>query len=1047
MNRVFLRKLARPPGEYRGLAFWAWNGRLEEAELRRQIHLMHRMGLGGFFMHARVGLATPYLSPEWFRLVGACADEAKRLGMRAWLYDEDRWPSGFAGGFVTRNPAYRMRRLAVRILGDSERLRWGPALAAAFVARLDGVRADGVRRIPRGGSPKLAPGEQRVAFTLEVYACSPSFNGFSYIDTLNAEAVRAFIRITHAAYRKYNGRYFGGVIPGIFTDEPRYGHLLDVDLKTGQPGGLPWTGVLPALFRRRYGYDLIPHLMELVFDVDGRGMRPARLHYHDCLTQLYVDAFCRQISAWCERNHLIFTGHHQDEDSLSGQTHVVGSCLRAYEYMQAPGIDLLGENRRLYDIVKQASSAARQFGRKWRLTETYGCTGWDFPLAGHKALGDWQAALGINLRCQHLAWYTMEGQAKRDYPASIFYQSPWWELYPKVEDYFARLHVVMTRGREVRDVLVIHPVESMWMMCRRGWRDDACVARYDRMLLALRDSLLTAHLDFDYGDEDILARHARVSRGKGRAVLHVGRAAYTVVVVPPLNTMRRTTLGLLRRFAAAGGVVVFAGEPAGWVDAENSADVLRLAAQCVRAPECGAALAAAVERAGRRVSIADPTGREIAATLYQLREDREACYLFLCNTGHAPGQIKTGFLDVPVRERRTPYPEVQIRGFAECAGAPLECNPETGALTTADAVRQAGAWLIRTGLPALGSRLFIVPKKKSARRFPRPPAWREVGRRLLAPARWPIALSEPNVLALDYPACRIGSGAWQAPRDALIVDRQIRRRLGLPLRGGGMVQPWARKPEPLSRRVSFELSYAFEVAVLPKGQVCLALEQPRRYRVAVNGHELSTDVECGCWVDPSLKTLAFAPALLHLGRNNIRLTGDYAADHPGLEMIYLLGEFGVRVQGVRAVLSARPESLEIGDWCRQGLPFYSGSIIYRCRLAPHLRKGERLFLQVPAYRGAAVRVLVNSRVAGVIAWEPNEVDLTSALAPRGQPNWLQIEVVAHRRNSHGPLHFPFDPSTASGPDTFLVKQTRDYRLVPCGLMGPPSLSVRKACFL
>lgn len=62
-------------------------------------------------MHSRIGLATPYLSEEWFRLVAACVDEAHRQKMEAWLYDEDRWPSEAAGGLVTKNPRYRMRWL------------------------------------------------------------------------------------------------------------------------------------------------------------------------------------------------------------------------------------------------------------------------------------------------------------------------------------------------------------------------------------------------------------------------------------------------------------------------------------------------------------------------------------------------------------------------------------------------------------------------------------------------------------------------------------------------------------------------------------------------------------------------------------------------------------------------------------------------------------------------------------------------------------------------------------------------------------------------
>ena len=103
MDDTFIKTFKFPGAEYRGKPFWAWNGKLEEGELRRQIGLLRQMGLGGFFMHAQFGLATPYLSEEWFRLVNACADEAKRQGMEAWLYDEDRWPSGDAGGLVTRD--------------------------------------------------------------------------------------------------------------------------------------------------------------------------------------------------------------------------------------------------------------------------------------------------------------------------------------------------------------------------------------------------------------------------------------------------------------------------------------------------------------------------------------------------------------------------------------------------------------------------------------------------------------------------------------------------------------------------------------------------------------------------------------------------------------------------------------------------------------------------------------------------------------------------------------------------------------------------------
>ncbi len=97
------------------------------------------------------------------------------------------------------------------------------------------------------------------------------------------------------------------------------------------------------------------------------------------------------------------------------------------------------------------------------LSELYGVTNWDFDWRGHKLQGDWQAALGVTVRVHHLAWVSMNGEAKRDYPASMNYQSPWYDRYSYVEDYFSRLNTALTRGKPLVSVGVVHPVESYWL--------------------------------------------------------------------------------------------------------------------------------------------------------------------------------------------------------------------------------------------------------------------------------------------------------------------------------------------------------------------------------------------------------------------------------------------------------------------------------------------------------------------------------------------------------------------------------------------------------
>ena len=86
--------------EFAPLSFWAWNEFMDDESICRRIEEFHEEGLRGFFMHSRAGLMTSYLSKEWFHACRTAVKKAEELGMEAWIYDEDGWPSGFAGGLV-----------------------------------------------------------------------------------------------------------------------------------------------------------------------------------------------------------------------------------------------------------------------------------------------------------------------------------------------------------------------------------------------------------------------------------------------------------------------------------------------------------------------------------------------------------------------------------------------------------------------------------------------------------------------------------------------------------------------------------------------------------------------------------------------------------------------------------------------------------------------------------------------------------------------------------------------------------------------------------
>ncbi|MBO6020314.1 MAG: hypothetical protein J6P88_03920, partial [Clostridia bacterium] len=204
-----------PKSEYRGAPFWAWNCRLQKDELLRQLDILREMGFGGAHIHVRTGLETPYLSDEFFDLVSACVDKSEKDGQLAWLYDEDRWPSGAAGGLVTKDERYRQRTLLftktpyregekAEGLSDSsaaaKRAGTGKLLARYAIRLNSRGELASYRRLAEVETP--ASGEEIRYAYLETPLENPWFNNQTYLNTLDPAAVARFIEVTHESYKR-----------------------------------------------------------------------------------------------------------------------------------------------------------------------------------------------------------------------------------------------------------------------------------------------------------------------------------------------------------------------------------------------------------------------------------------------------------------------------------------------------------------------------------------------------------------------------------------------------------------------------------------------------------------------------------------------------------------------------------------------------------------------------------------------------------------------------------------------------------------------------
>ena len=366
--------LFRHPGsEYRAAPFWAWNCKLEREELLRQLDVLKEMGMGGAHMHVRTGMATPYLSDEFMELIQACVEKCRKEHMLAWLYDEDRWPSGAAGGMVTKEQRYRARHLlfTANPYGEqqtgkaSHEMSGNPTrsdsgrLLACYDITLDSNGC--LQRAVRIDPQAEAQGRKWYAY-VETDLPNPWYNNQTYVNTLDPEAIRRFLEMTHERYLQAVGKDFGGLVPAIFTDEPQFSRKSCLGFAADAKDViLPWSDDVPDTFRQAWGEDLLAHLPELVWELPDGQVSLIRYHYHDHIAERFASAFADQCGEWCAKHGLMLTGHMNEEPTLLSQTSVLGEAMRSYRSFQLPGIDMLCGWWE-FTTAKQAQSAVHQYG-------------------------------------------------------------------------------------------------------------------------------------------------------------------------------------------------------------------------------------------------------------------------------------------------------------------------------------------------------------------------------------------------------------------------------------------------------------------------------------------------------------------------------------------------------------------------------------------------------------------------------------------------------------------------------------------------------------
>jgi len=502
MDMELLKLLSEPPREFTPIPFWFLNGHLTPEELRRQLRDFCDHGVYGVVLHPRMGMDPEigYLSEPFFRLMGEAIGAAAALDMRVVLYDEGMYPSGSACGQVVEGrPELASRGIALveRPLPGDTVLCETPQ--GVLVERFSGGTIRGIHF----GEDDGEPGAPRSA------------------DILNPEAVERFVELTHEAYWRRFGRYFGNTVIGFFTDEPSI-------LGRNVTGMQPWTRGFAAVYTSEGG-----DLRDLAALFTGGENAGTRL-YHRLILRREGEVYYGRLSRWCQAHGIALMGHpHQSDDiEVEKYFHVPGQDL-VYRWVSPEGGGTSGMDS---VMAKCSADAARLMGRRRNSNECFGACNrgdnpWYFTGEDMKWYIDYLAVRGVNLFIPHAFFYSLEGQRSAERPPDVGPGSLWWRHYEHWSRYMARLCCLMTdatlhagtavlcRNRNLLPETVSglfesqrgfqYLPESVWSECEE--KDGALICRGRRYQAVLGEAERFGSVPHDYSqiEPDVLCEPAQ----------------------------------------------------------------------------------------------------------------------------------------------------------------------------------------------------------------------------------------------------------------------------------------------------------------------------------------------------------------------------------------------------------------------------------------------------------------------------------------------------------------------------------------------------------
>lgn len=539
-----------PPPEYGMILWWGWDGIMTDTVIRRDLDLIKAQGFRGVMIEAGYGMKARYLSPEWFELVKTAVDEAKKRGMRVWVEDEGKYPSGFAGGkFSTERPDLKMQGLVITERmpvksGDKISRSLSPSVVSAAAFNKD----DSACMILDISSHQLTldvpTGNWTILMAEHKYRTAPtrSVNNptrgkdttASLFNYLNPEGTRQFIAWTHEQYKKYIGAEFGRTFMGLMGDEPDFAYT-------------PWTPSILDEFKKRKGYDIQPYLASFFAPKLTEEMKRAKADYWDIWSSLFSENFFTVQADWCRQNNIQYIVHLNHEEKGPDLVRSEGDYFKDMRNVGVPGVDAIWSQiwmDHVADYPKLASSAAHLFGKPRAFTESFAAYTYRPTVPQAKWVIDYQLVRGINfVQIMFMPASTRKTDSGTGPRRTSFFLS---DTFPTVAQHVNRASYLLSTGKPEAEIGLYFPTTSMW------YGDNTS----NSSVLAIAQSLLEHQRDFDFVDDQSLSSLLREEDG---SLINLSGQSYQTIIIPSISIISRAALNKLKSFASAGGKVIFMG--------------------------------------------------------------------------------------------------------------------------------------------------------------------------------------------------------------------------------------------------------------------------------------------------------------------------------------------------------------------------------------------------------------------------------------------------------------------------------------------------------